>query len=630
MPSGNSEKLCVDNLRHAEYYSMQNIFDELYQLSCEGKIFNDLMKIIVSDENILLAYRNIKANKGSKTPGTDKVTIDDLGSLDSTQLIHTVRKIIFNKKHGYQPKPVRRKDIPKPNGDTRPLGIPCMWDRLIQQCIKQVLEPICEAKFSNNSYGFRPNRCVEHALASTYKHLQCEHLSFVVEFDIKGFFDNVNHSKLIKQLWALGIHDKTLIFVIKRILKAPIKLPSGEIIYPTQGTPQGGIISPLLANVVLNELDKWVESQWQFNPIGDRYVHDKGDGTKPINHRMREQRKTALKEMFIVRYADDFRIFCRSYEQAYRCKIAITKWLKERLRLEVNETKTRIVNVRNHDMEFLGFRIRLRQKGNKYKVKSHLCQKAFHREMEKLCQQAKYIASPRSTELNEIYLYDSMVIGVQNYYQYATEISKDLRLYDRRVMTILTNRQKGRKSSGLSRTGRTLTPYESQRYGASKMVRYGTCSKAPIYPIGFIKHKNPMHHSNKVNAYTVEGRVYLHKNLGINVTLLKELMVNRNPNDSTELADNKLSLFSAQKGKCGITGTDFETTNDIHCHHKVPKHLGGKDNYQNLILVCPIIHILIHATNTGTINHYMNMLKLDKKQIQKLNNLRILAGNNAL
>lgn len=162
------------------------------------------------------------------------------------------------------------------------------------------------------------------------------------------------------------------------------------------------------------------------------------------------------------------------------------------------------------------------------------------------------------------------------------------------------------------------------------MVRYGTCSKAPIYPIGFIKHKNPMHHSNKVNAYTVEGRVYLHKNLGINVTLLKELMVNRNPNDSTELADNKLSLFSAQKGKCGITGTDFETTNDIHCHHKVPKHLGGNDNYQNLILVCPIIHILIHATNTGTINHYMNMLKLDKKQIQKLNNLRILAGNNAL
>lgn len=162
---------------------------------------------------------------------------------------------------------MRRKEIPKPNGKTRPLGIPCMWDRLIQQCIKQVLEPICEAKFSENSYGFRPNRSVENAIKATYNRLQISQLHYVIEFDIKGFFDDVNHSKLIKQIWAMGIRDKHLIFILKRILKAPIKMTDGTITYPEKGTPQGGIISPLLANIVLNELDHWVESQWQENPV---------------------------------------------------------------------------------------------------------------------------------------------------------------------------------------------------------------------------------------------------------------------------------------------------------------------------------------------------------------------------
>ncbi len=173
MPKKIKEKqLCVEDLRHAEYYGMQKTFDNLYADSKKGKIFTNLMELILSRENILLAYRNIKANSGSKAAGTDKLTIDSIGIISAEKVVEKVRFIISGTKHGYRPKPVRRKEIPKLNGTTRPLGIPCIWDRLVQQCIRQILDPVCEAKFSHNSYGFRPNRSAKNAMRRVYNLMQ--------------------------------------------------------------------------------------------------------------------------------------------------------------------------------------------------------------------------------------------------------------------------------------------------------------------------------------------------------------------------------------------------------------------------------------------------------------------------
>ena len=212
----------VNNLRYAEYYDMQGTFDELFAKSKNGEVFGNLSELIFSRDNILLAYRNIKGNGGSVTPGTDGLTIRAVEKYTPEALVQKVRNIVRN----YNPRAVRRKEIPKQSdpSKTRPLGIPCIWDRLIQQCILQVLEPICEAKFSENSYGFRPNRSCEHAVAAACKHMQLSHMQYVVELDIKGFFDNVDHSKLIKQMWGLGIQDKRLIYMIKRMLKARVQL----------------------------------------------------------------------------------------------------------------------------------------------------------------------------------------------------------------------------------------------------------------------------------------------------------------------------------------------------------------------------------------------------------------------
>lgn len=587
----------------------ENIYNDMYERAKEGENFTNLMPLVLSVENILLAYRNIKDNTGSKTAGTDKLTIANISKLATEEVVGKVRYIVSGTKRGYRPKAVRRKEIPKANGKTRPLGIPCIWDRLIQQCFKQILEPICEAHFSQHSYGFRPNCSVENAIADTSNRLQRSHLHYVIEFDIKGFFDNVNHSKLIKQMWTLGIRDKHLLGKIKSILKAPIKLPNGKLIYPSKGTPQGGIISPLLANIVLNELDHWIESNWEENPVVYKYSAVMNPtGTVKKGNGYAGMRKTNLKEMYIVRYADDFRIFCRTKTAAEKTKIAVTKWLKERLKLEVSPEKTKIINAKHRYSEFLGFKMKLHSKGGKMVVKSHISDKQLQDKEKALVAQIKRIARPQvGKQHEEIWKYNLMVRGIQNYYRIATNISADCSKLNRAVMTVIKNRLKG-----INRKGRNLTPNEKARYGKSAMLRYLT--EEPIYPIGYVQFKIPKNKCKKEEIQWIDK---------IKLKLLRQPLYGR----SIEYADNRISLYSAQKGKCAVTGESFTSTEEIHCHHKIPKSKGGTDDYDNLILVTATVHKLIHATDTETIQKH---LKTCKPDVGKLNVLRKLVGNKIL
>ena len=411
-------------LRHSEYYDLQSCFDELYAKSKQGDVFTNLIEIISSEENIRLAYRNIKRNSGSQTSGVDRLNIKDIEKMPAEKLV----EIIQRKFQYYKPKPVRRVEIPKPNGKTRPLGIPTIVDRLVQQCILQVLEPICEAKFHERSNGFRPNRSAEHALAQCYKMIQVQKLYFVVDVDIKGFFDNVNHSKLIRQMWTLGIRDKQLICIIKEMLKAPIIMPDGSTQYPMKGTPQGGILSPLLANIVLNELDWWISSQWETMLTHSEIKTTAAkNGTMCLSNIYKVLRKSMLKEMHIVRYADDFKIFCRRRSDADKVFIAVKQWLKDRLSLETSDDKSKVVNLKKHYSEFLGFKLKAVRKGGKFVVRSHMSDKAVKRETEKLKEQIKAIEFRKNTEdeIKRIYQYNSIVFGIHNYYKYATDVNLD-------------------------------------------------------------------------------------------------------------------------------------------------------------------------------------------------------------
>lgn len=610
-------------LRHSEYYDMQPLFDKLYADSKNGKVFNNLVRIIGCEENIRLAYRNIKRNGGSNTAGVDKLTIKDIEKLSVEQYISIVqRKLMF-----YKPKPVKRVEIPKPNGKMRPLGIPTIIDRLVQQCILQVMEPICEAKFYERSNGFRPNRSAENAIAQCYKMINLQKLYFVVDVDIKGFFDNVNHTKLIRQIWHMGIRDKKLLCIIREMLKAPIVMPNGDIEYPTKGTPQGGILSPLLSNIVLNELDWWIDSQWEGMPTKKEYkceVRPNGTVNKTAIYGAFKN-TTKLKEMHIVRYADDFKLFCRKRSDAEKVFIAVKLWLHDRLKLEISEEKSKIINLKRHYSEFLGFEIKAVKKRKRYVVKSHMTPKAIEREKDKLIKQVIQIAhvQDRDEEAREITLYNSMVFGIHNYYRYATMIASDCEQIQRAVSTVMKNRLYNR----LSKRGTINEVYIRKNYGKSKQIRF--VSSKTVAPVGYIQNKTPLFKKKKVCKYTVEGREIIHKSLGINTSIMLALMRIKEPRRSVEYMDNRISLYAAQYGRCAITGKEL-CLDEIHCHHKLPLKNGGDDRYSNLVIVHKYIHLLIHATSEETISTYLNRIELDKKAIAKLNALRIMAGNSEI
>lgn len=609
-------------LRNAEYYDIQQEFDELYKKSKKNCKFTDLLSIITSEENIKLAYRNIKKNNGSKTAGTDGKTIQDLEKWQTETLINHIRK----KLEYYEPQAIRRVEIPKPNGKKRPLGIPTIMDRLIQQCIYQILEPIAEAKFHERSNGFRPNRSTEHAIAQVYKMVQTQQLYYIVDIDIKAFFDNVQHGKLLKQMWQMGIQDKKLLKIISVMLKAEV----AGIGFPEKGTPQGGIISPLLSNIVLNELDWWIASQWETMPTKHEY---QGRKTRTDNSsKYRALRSSKLKECYLVRYADDFKILCKHHNDAKRLFIATQKWLRERLGLEINTEKSKIIDLRKNYSEFLGFKIKVHRKGKrheqkvKYTIHSRVSDKAIKRIKDTTSRIIKRIEFPKD-EKKEVYaidFYNSFVMGVHNYYCLATCVNKDFDKIAFHVRKRLRNRLKSR----LSRKGVIQYKYIEEKYGKSKEIRF-IHGKA-IIPLGYVQHQNPMWKNGKVNKYTPEGRKEIHNQLQkVNLNILHYLMRNPNENQSVEYNDNRLSLYCAMQGKCAITKTILEKDN-IHCHHIIPRKDGGGDNYQNLLLIDKRVHILLHATKAETIEKYLGILNLSKAQLNKLNTYRATLNLNAI
>lgn len=613
--SGTEKTIKKQTLRNNEYYSLQYEFDMLYKKSGKGEKFTNLMDLITDERNLKLAFRNIKSNKGSKTRGYDNLTIEDLKSQDIDKYVESCKNLLNN----YHPSKIRRVMIPKGNGKMRPLGIPTIKDRIIQQAIKQVLEPICEAKFYKNSYGFRPNRSTKHAIAKYLQYVNIGHMHYVVDIDIKGFFDNVNHGKLIKQIWSLGIRDKNLLCVISKMLKCEV---DNEGVM-TKGTPQGGILSPLLSNIVLNELDWWIDSQWDGMKLKKNYDLDRKEKGIDCSNKYRAMRdNTKLKEIKIVRYADDFKILCRNHKDAEKIFHAVKKWLKDRLDLEISPDKSKITNLRRHKSEFLGFEFGLVESKKKLVVRSKMTDKAKKKCIENLKRRIRFLKSKQN--YYNVQKYNSTVLGMQNYYNIATDCTKDFSEIDYIIRRCIETRLK----ENIKNVGNHSETYKRiyKHFNGKKYF----INSMELFPVYAITRQNPMNFNPDICDYTQNGRKLIHERAkGVDTRIIRYMVSNPITTRSVEYNDNRISLFYGQFGKCKVTGKFLDIGN-FECHHKKPVSQSGTDEYKNLILVLTEVHKLIHATDENVIAHYLNIIKPNEKMLKKINSLRKLVGNDEI
>ncbi|BDH60573.1 group II intron reverse transcriptase/maturase [Lysinibacillus sp. PLM2] len=350
-----------------------------------GETSVQLLEKILSNQNMNEAYLRVYRNKGAS--GVDGITVDELKQYLKENKDELRQRIRTRK---YQPQAALRVEIPKENGKMRKLGIPTVVDRVVQQAIHQVLSPIFEKEFSEYSYGFRPNRSCEMAIIKSLEFLN-DGYDWIVDIDLERFFDTVNHDKLMRII-SNTIDDGDVISLIRKYLVSGV-LVKGKYEETPIGTPQGGNLSPLLSNIMLNELDKELES---------RGLH-------------------------FVRYADDALIFVKSEKAANRVMESVVKFIEKKLGLIVNAEKSKIA--RPKDLKFLGFGYYYDSKDKKYQVRPHtISVQKFKRKLRQLTKRNWSIPLDyRILKLKQV------IFGWVNYFRTANmktamrEIDKKLR-----------------------------------------------------------------------------------------------------------------------------------------------------------------------------------------------------------
>ena len=441
---------------------LREIQDKLYQHSKEvhdagGRpAFKGLLEIMSAEATITTAIHNIKSNRGSETPGVDFKTMRK----DYLQRSHSwvIRDIQSAFQH-FEPQQIRRKYIDKPGKtEKRPLGIPTIRDRIVQECMRMVLEPIFEAQFFAHSYGFRPMRDAPMALERAKLLVHHTGYYWIVEGDISKCFDRIDHAILLKRLYHMGVRDRRVLQIIKAMLKAGVM---DECEVNEEGTPQGGLISPLLANVYLDIMDEWIAKQWENKKT--RFLY--GRQNTKCNAL---SKRTSLTPGYLVRYADDFVIITDTRTHAEEWKARLQTFLHSKMKLTLSQEKTLITDIRKKYIKFLGYEFKMvRGKSRRGYISRTIPDRdRLKRKVDQIAEEIKNIPKCYSREqlIGEINRINSKVRGIIQYNQCCTWVSVAMDKHGRRLQLLAMRRLKQYKGKWIPANQTQNLPHIHQQY----------------------------------------------------------------------------------------------------------------------------------------------------------------------
>ena len=440
---------------------LREIQDKLYQHNKEvydtgGRpAFKGLLEIMSAEATIMTAIHNIKSNHGSKTPGVDSKTIRDYLQRPFPRVVKDIQSAF---KH-FEPQKIRRVYIDKPGkAEKRPLGIPTIRDRIMQECMRTVLEPIFEAQFFAHSYGFRPMRDAAMALERADIIVHNTGYYWIVEGDISKCFDRINHAVLLKRLYHMGVRDRRVLQIIKAMLKAGVM---DECEVNEEGTPQGGLISPLLANIYLDMMDEWIAKQWESKKTRITY-----SGSDVRIHALRK--RSGLTPGYLVRYADDFIIATDSRAHAEEWKARLKVFLKNKMKLTLSPEKTLITDIRKKYIKFLGYEFKMvRGKSRRgYIPRTIPDRDRLKRKVDKVTKEIRAIPHNCSREnmIREINRINSEIRGFIQYHQCCTWVNIATKRYKRKIQFAAIRRLKQYKGEWIPANQTQNLPRIHQQY----------------------------------------------------------------------------------------------------------------------------------------------------------------------
>jgi group II intron reverse transcriptase/maturase len=586
-------------------HDLKNLLDSLYAQTKAAlnqgvkPRFRGLLEYMKSEMTILTAIHNIKSNKGSETPGSDGETMrEHILEQDYPEIIARVQQCLT----WHQPKSIRRKLILKPGkAEKRKLGIPAIIDRITQECVKMILEPIMEAQFFKHSYGFRPMRDAHMALERTMRIVHDTGYHWMIEGDISKFFDTVNHAKLCKQLYSMGIRDQRVLMIIKAMLKAGIM---DEIRINPLGTQQGGIISPLLGNVYLHSFDQWVTREWENKQTKHSYATQS-------KQRDALKKRSNLKPTFLVRYADDWILATDTKQHAEKWKQRISKHLKSKLKLSLSEEKTFITNLRETPIHFLGCEGKVvkgksrtgyitRTRPDRTRLKSKI--KELHQKMNAL----KHCRN-KETLIHEMNIVNATIRGIIQYYQCTTWVNIILSKYAHNL--------KWKAKMILKKYGGIWLPANEVNNLLSVHADYTLGIPAVTYKhakigitsLAFCKWKKTQLKNPEETPFTKEGRNLYRQRTGKKPLIARadellslhfSLMISKGITEKKynfEYFLNRAYALNRDKGKCRVCGEEVENFN-LNIHHINPKlPLETVNRVNNLAAVHEYCHQKIHS-----------------------------------